>query len=143
MSRWLNTTTPMWKNALKPCKACGFCPYGQLVEEFPLPSITRKEAKAHIAGLKQRLKQGVFKEENKVDGLPLMTEDDVRQEIAEFNPEDYPVQSEKILEHMACQVFGHCCPVFFHAEPFAEDKPATEEEVDLFVKEIDESGWRK
>ena len=36
MSKWLNNETPILKKVVKPCKLCGFCPYGQLVEEFPL-----------------------------------------------------------------------------------------------------------
>jgi hypothetical protein len=33
---WLNTEKRIWKHIVKPCKLCGFCPYGQLIEEFPL-----------------------------------------------------------------------------------------------------------
>jgi len=33
---WLNTEKRIWQDIVKPCKLCGFCPYGQLVEEFPL-----------------------------------------------------------------------------------------------------------
>ena len=37
MSKWLNTKhqkhTP--DEIVKPCLMCGFCPYGQIVEEYP------------------------------------------------------------------------------------------------------------
>jgi hypothetical protein len=33
---WLNTTKVIEPNIAKPCKKLGYCPYGQLVEEFPL-----------------------------------------------------------------------------------------------------------
>ena len=39
---WLNTKTMLTKAKrnikVMPCKKLGYCPYGQLVEEFPLPS---------------------------------------------------------------------------------------------------------
>jgi hypothetical protein len=35
MSDWINTK-PMYKHAVKPCNQIGICPYGQLVEEYPL-----------------------------------------------------------------------------------------------------------
>ena len=86
MSKWLNTKKillPPYKNPkdkaeklwnefyrdlnnakLKPCHFCGFCPYGSLIEAFP---ITIKRTK------------------------------------------------------YSCKVFGHNCPVFYHAEPLAEE----------------------
>ncbi|MDP3013105.1 MAG: hypothetical protein Q8M92_02600 [Candidatus Subteraquimicrobiales bacterium] len=36
MSVYLNNTEIIWKNIVKPCKLTGYCPYGPLVEEFPL-----------------------------------------------------------------------------------------------------------
>jgi hypothetical protein len=77
MSKWLNTTciqkgikngewNGFYKWLLKdhkPCHFTGYCPYGQLVEEFPLEE-----------------KRGKY----------------------------------------SCKVFGHNCPVFYHAEPMAE-----------------------
>jgi hypothetical protein len=73
MSKWLNTEHVLtssdseWQgfyDALeKPCHKLEYCPYGQLVEEFPLQTVTKR----------------------------------------------------------SCKVFGHDCPVFYHAEPLAED----------------------
>lgn len=59
MSQWLNTTKVIHKGNGKdfPCKVLGYCPYGMLVEEFPLD---RKK--------------------------------------------------------ISCPIFGHDCPVFYHAE---------------------------
>ena len=37
-SMWLNNHTIINKDAKKPCHLCGFCPYGDLVEDFPLVS---------------------------------------------------------------------------------------------------------
>jgi hypothetical protein len=38
MSEWLNNKKVIEENLKKekPCHKCGYCPYGQLVEEFPL-----------------------------------------------------------------------------------------------------------
>lgn len=38
MSKWLNNTKQTHKpnEITKPCRSCGYCPYGQLVEEYPL-----------------------------------------------------------------------------------------------------------
>ena len=38
MSMWLNNKKQIWKKEeiKMPCIKCGFCPYGQLVEAFPL-----------------------------------------------------------------------------------------------------------
>jgi hypothetical protein len=58
MSAWLNTKKIIAPRAPKPCKKLKFCPYGQLVEAFPLKQ------------------QGKYK----------------------------------------CPVFGHDCPVHYHAE---------------------------
>lgn len=36
VSEWLNTSEIIDKNAKKPCHRLGWCPYGKLVEEFPI-----------------------------------------------------------------------------------------------------------
>ena len=35
MKGWINTTKRVWKNAVRPCRMIGFCPYGPIVEEYP------------------------------------------------------------------------------------------------------------
>lgn len=72
---------PIWKNVIKPCLATGFCPYGTLVEEFP-------------------------------------------------------IELEK--NERSCDVFGHDCPVFYVAEPVAEEGKFTDENVDRMFKEFEE-----
>lgn len=41
-TEWLNNKIIRVKNVPKPCHFCNYCPYGQLVEEFP---ITLKKTK--------------------------------------------------------------------------------------------------
>ena len=67
MNKWINNHTKMWDkdDVIKPCHKLNFCPYGTLVEEFPLP--------------------------------------DKRNEFS-------------------CKIFGHECPVFYHAEFITEEK---------------------
>ena len=36
MSVWLNTTLPIFENIVKPCRMVKYCPYGALIEEYPL-----------------------------------------------------------------------------------------------------------
>lgn len=36
MSQWIQNKKPYYKDIIKPCKSCGYCPYGSLVEEYPL-----------------------------------------------------------------------------------------------------------
>jgi len=136
--KWINNKVPLWKNVVKPCNFCGYCPYGQLVEEYPLPPMTRAEMVDHIEYMKKALSEGVFDEENKKDGRPLLTREDVESEIAEFDPMDYPEEKDEQMEKMSCSVFGHCCPVFYQMELFVEDEDATEEEMNLCEKEIEE-----
>jgi len=82
----------------KPCHYTGFCPYGTLVEEFPL----------HQEATEYAIEHNILAE----DGYP-----DLNKVIPE-HPE---------LDKYSCQVFGHDCPVFYMAEPLAEDCPEEEE----------------
>ena len=45
MSKWLNTTLVIHPDMEKPCIKLRYCPYGQLVEEYPLydPDYPNKE----------------------------------------------------------------------------------------------------
>ena len=77
---WINNKLVIWEHAIKPCKYCGYCPYGQMVEMFPLEEETGPRS---------------------------------------------------------CEVFGHDCPVYYHAEPLAEDdNTVTEEQCLKFDEEM-------
>jgi len=66
MSKWLNNKIRIHKhNEVEvPCVFCGYCPYGQLVEEFPLHTKSK----------------------------------------------------------YSCELFGHDCPVYYHAEGVVENE---------------------
>lgn len=104
-----------WKRRVrgvcKPCWELKYCPYGPLVEEFPLPQISRAEMEAHNEGLKSQLEAGIDDPERRAR---------VQEMLSGFIPEDYPVDAEAFGEDQACSVFGHYCPVFFVNEPMTE-----------------------
>lgn len=134
---WINNEHIVFKHAIKPCKICGFCPYGQLVEDFPLPSISRSIAIEHNNYMVEALAKGTFDKPNP-DMPYLMTREEAIAEIENFNPEEY---SEDIAPEdltMKCNIFGHHCPVYYHAELLAEEDPVTEEEIKLFENEMHE-----
>lgn len=126
---WINTENIVFKNAIKPCKICGFCPYGQLIEEFPLDPPSREIAIEHNKYMIAALAEGKF------DDNENMTREDAEDEIKNFNKDDYPVKA--IDNKMTCEIFGHHCPVYYHAELLAEEE-ASQEEIDAFGKEIKE-----
>jgi hypothetical protein len=101
------------KNVCKPCWELKYCPYGNLVEQFPLsPSpVTREEAIELNELTKAELAKDDLDEETRktFEGL-----------VNSFNPNDYPEQISKEEREARCSVFGHLCPVFFVNEPFTE-----------------------
>lgn len=108
VNRWWKKRT---KSVCKPCWELKYCPYGGLVENFPLLPVTKAEAIAHNSFLKEQLAKGAYDE-----GRRKMFEDQVNK----FHPEDYPEQLSKEEISMSCTIFGHMCPVFFVNEPFTE-----------------------
>jgi HNH endonuclease len=103
----------------KPCWELKYCPYGPLVEEFPLPPLTRQAAVEHhqylIACLKdRRLPNGRKLDRGRRRTFPQM--------IDEFDEGDYPEAMPSVVDDASCRVFGHMCPVFFVAEPLTETR---------------------
>ena len=87
------------------------CPYGPLVEDFPLLPPTRAEAIEHNEFLKKQLAAKAY-DRTRAKMF--------RREVAEFDPMQYPVAHNKADVDKSCTVFGHMCPVFFVNEPFSE-----------------------
>jgi len=115
----------MWKKITsticKPCWELKYCPFGPLVEQFPLLPPTRQDAEDHTKHLAACIKSGRFPE-----GRPLDTKRKkwFQQELREFDSSNYPEEIPAVFELMSCRIFGHLCPVFFTAEPFTETKRA-------------------
>jgi len=78
---------PVFKYAIKPCRILRFCPYGSIVENYPI-----------------------------VETFPLPRKDE---------PE-------------SCSVFGHQCPVFFHAGPLVDEGEVSTEDSDRWFTELKE-----
>ena len=103
----------------KPCWELKYCPYGPLVENFPLPNIPRKNAIKHNKYLKAIVKNKKFQNGDRLDKARLKY---FQKSINNFNLKDYPEKENKIIEYMSCSEFGHLCPAFFVSEPFTETK---------------------
>ncbi len=95
----------------KPCWELKYCPYGPLVENFPLLGPTRKEAIAHNEFLKEQLQKGAYTGWRKQS---------FEEDVKNFDPNEYPEEYNKDEIEQSCTVFGHICPVFFVNEPFTE-----------------------
>ncbi len=89
----------------KPCHKLKFCPYGPLVEDFPLHE--EEEKKAMELGWYSKFVDGKWVECDKDDpkGIP-----DLNRVFEEFGS----------LTEESCEIFGHDCPVFTCAEGFSE-----------------------
>ena len=101
----------VFRTRCKPCWELKYCPYGPLVEQFPLPRITRSDAIQHNEFLRQQLKVGSY------DGWRKRL---FSAEVKNFDPRKFPEQTPEEEDFMGCHIFGHYCPVFFVGEPFTE-----------------------
>jgi hypothetical protein len=110
-----------WRSAsrtvCKPCWELRYCPYGPLVEQFPLLPPTRSQAVEHNDYLRNCLKSGEFG-----DAKPLDAErrKSFESQVSRFNPKEYPDKIPDDVAAMSCSVFGHICPVVFVNEGFTE-----------------------
>lgn len=101
----------------KPCWEIKYCPYGPVVEQFPLLPPTLEMAKEHLAYAQKCLKTGHLG-----DGTPLNDKSTkmFEEEIEEFAADDHAEDIPEEIREMECTVFGHICPVFFVCEEFTE-----------------------
>ena len=99
------------QNVCKPCWELQYCPYGPVVEQFPLLGPTREGAIAHNEFLQEQLSKGAYQGEQKAI---------FEQEVQAFDPNNYPKEHAADSLEKECSVFGHICPVFFVAAPFTE-----------------------
>ena len=107
------------KKLCKPCWELHYCPYGPLVEDFPLLPMLRQEVEEHNKYLSTCIETGVFGGDKP---LPEGTRAWFVAQLSSYNENDYPEKMPKVLAEAACLVFGHICPVFFVAEALTETK---------------------
>ncbi|MGD0952621.1 MAG: HNH endonuclease [Methanotrichaceae archaeon] len=99
------------KHVCKPCWELKYCPYGPLVEDFPLLGPTRKDAIEHNEFLKTQLRNGAYTDWRKQE---------FEEEVRNFDPDEYPEEHKREDIEKSCTIFGHMCPIFFVNEPFTE-----------------------
>lgn len=112
-----------WKkrivNLCKPCWELKYCPYGPVVEDFPIITLIRKEAIDHNNYLKKCIRTGKLDSGEELD---IKREKWFKEQVNNFNVEDYPLNIPRVFLEASCRVFGHMCPVFFVAEPLTETR---------------------
>lgn len=103
----------------KPCWELKYCPYGPLVEDFPLPPMLVSDYREHMDYIKACIeKEGMGPEHD----IPL---DDVRRQRFQEDVDNYDESQcveklSKFETEASCKEFGHLCPAFFVSEPFTE-----------------------
>ncbi len=101
------------KAVCKPCWELKYCPYGGLVEQFPILGPTRQQAIKHNEFLKSQLKKGAYSGWRK---------ELFEKEVKNFNQNSYPPTYSKNDISKQCIIFGHQCPVYYTNEPLTETK---------------------
>jgi hypothetical protein len=104
----------------KPCWELKYCPYGPLVEQFPLvieePFFDRSDRTMRklFNGVLKDLKRGKLKTEAAIM--------DAVGRLEYLWPPRWKFIKQFRTEELSCNVFGHICPVFLTAEGFTETK---------------------
>lgn len=113
LAKWQELATKI----CKPCWELKYCPYGPLVEQFPLLPPLRADSIEHQEYLKRCLETGKYG-----DGKPLdeNTRKSFQKEIESFDPEEDPESIPQEISEMECTIFGHVCPIIYAAEGFTE-----------------------
>jgi len=114
------------KHICKPCWELKYCPYGPLVENYPLPNISKKDAIEHNEYLKSILKNNKFPNGEPIDKERIKL---FNEEIKSFNSDHFPNEENKIIKYMSCSEFGHLCPAFFVSESFTETKDSRSQSI--------------
>jgi len=118
LEKWKELTS----NKRKPCWVLKYCPYGELVEQFPLLPPLRAWAIQHDEYVKACLEKGVSGVEPDVKPMNEKMRELFEKEVSEFNPDNYPEEIPLEIVEWSCQIFGHICPVVFSAENVTEEE---------------------
>jgi len=100
----------------KPCWELKYCPYGPLVEFFPLPSDDRplSDVRKCYESCIGAVRSGSLKTVREIYTAI--------ENVLALEPRRWKWINQYRTEELRCSVFGHICPVFFSAEPFTETK---------------------
>lgn len=122
------------KEIKKPCNKLWYCPYGPMVEQFPLLPILKDSAIKH----NEHLKDFIAKWEYTWELLKTM-----QKRVDEFNIHQYPETIPKELKNMNCWIFWHLCPVYFCKENVTDSSKDNIEEEFKKIKQLKEKLWDK
>jgi len=86
-------------------------------EEPEVPAEIQEAADLEIAKIKTALRTGVFDNRKPLDPARRKW---FEKEVASFDPSAYPEQIPDVVSDMACNIFGHICPVVFVGENITE-----------------------
>ncbi len=103
----------------KPCWDLKYCPYGELVEQFPLLPPLKTFAIAQNEHLKNCLASGLCNGKDLTERQRKF----FQESVSEFNLDDYPEEIPSEIDDWKCLIFGHICPVIYSAENVAEEQP--------------------
>ena len=118
LEKWKELTS----NKSKPCWVLKYCPYGELVEQFPLLPVIRDEATRHYEYVKACLEKGVTGVGPDVKPINEKMRKLFEREVSGFDPDNYPEEIPSEIIEWRCQIFGHICPVVFSAEDVTEEE---------------------
>jgi hypothetical protein len=119
-AKFLETWNKVTKKARKPCWDLEYCPYGPLVEQFPLLPQGRAGAIRHNEYLKGCLNKGRLGVEPDTKPMTKKIRKFFEHSVAVFNPDNYPEEIPENIYKWSCAIFGHLCPVVTSAEDVAE-----------------------
>jgi len=77
----------------------------------------RKAIREDKAGLKKAIATGIYDQTTPMDPVRRAW---FKEEVEQFDPEDYPKEIPQVFADASCNIFGHICPVFFAAESITE-----------------------
>ena len=111
----------------KPCWELKYCPYGPLVEFFPLPSndLPLSQVKKSYRSWVDAIRSGSLKSDRDI-AVAI-------ERILGLEPKRWAWISKFKTEELRCSVFGHICPVFFSAEPFTGTKGSQSDNQNYFT----------
>ncbi|MFA5843220.1 MAG: HNH endonuclease [Coriobacteriia bacterium] len=108
------------RDRMKPCWEIDFCPFGPLVEEYPLLPWTVEPVKSTHEELTQRIEEFSCDSCGRGDDVEAWVIDGWRGDIERLAPATEPETIPRVFLTASCKVFGHMCPVYFLAEKHTE-----------------------
>lgn len=107
----------------KPCWELKYCPYGHIVEHFPIYYETDTGEKLDTTEAYQRTVEEISSKSN----FTISEIHAYAQQLDCLNPESNQYVSQFEPVDVACRIFGHTCPVFFAQSGATETKEGRQE----------------